>query len=143
MEHIKDILANLTFNSPGSGTLHPMLQSVIDQSKVPVDVLDCSIVLHAPATQLSEAKPYIHQAFAPYGGYNGLMSEGNWFDRPNNCWCPEPIALVRTYTTGDILRRHLATTLRHSYAMGRALGESAIALEILTNNVMLIVSSDR
>jgi len=37
------------------------------------------------------------------------------------------------------LPRYLATTLQHSYTMGKALGESPIALEILTQNFMLII----
>ncbi len=70
-----------------------------------------------------------------------LMETGG-IPKKNKRWIPEPIVLVKSYMTLDVLRQHLATTLQGSYAMGKALGESAIALEIITNNIMLIIPTD-
>ncbi len=143
MKHInKDILANLTFNSPNTGILHPMLQNAIANSGVMADTLGYSMILHIPASKLSEAKPHIHQLIEPFGGLNAVLSDGNWFDQQNNCWCPEPIVLVKSYMTLDVLQQHLTATLQRSYLMGKALGESAIALEIIPNNVMLMIPTD-
>jgi len=142
MEQIKDILANLTFNSPSNGTLHPMVQNAIAKSKIPVNTLGCSVVFHVPASKFSDAKPHIHQLIEPFGGFNASLSDGNWFDDRNNCWCPEPIILVKSYATLDVLQQHLTATLQQSYLMGKALGESAIAVEIITNNVMLMIPTD-
>ncbi len=82
MEHIKDILAKVTANSlaANNGSLHPMVQNAIDKSKVSVDTLGYSLVVHVPATKLSEAKPYIHQLTKPYYGHNASPSDGNWWD---------------------------------------------------------------
>lgn len=44
--------------------------------------------------------------------------------------------------TGDVLQQHLPATLQRSYSMGKALEESAIALEIITNNLMLTIPTD-
>lgn len=144
MQHIKDILANMTANSlaMNNGHLPVMVQNAIVTSKVPVDTLGYSVIFHVPATKLSAAKPHIHGLIEPYGGYNASLSDGNWFDRKNNCWCPEPIVLVKSYMTQDVLQRHLAGTLQRSCAMGKALGQSAIAIEILANNVMLIIPTE-
>ena len=139
MEQIKDIITNLPFNSPSNGTLHPTVQNAITQSKRPVNTLDCSLVFHVPASKFLDAKPHIHQLIEPFGGFNAVLSDGNWFDERNNCWCPEPIILVKSYMTLDVLQQHLTSTLQRSYLMGCALGESAIAVEILTNNVMLMI----
>jgi hypothetical protein len=143
MEHIKNILANdpLIQNilAASNGSLNPIVQNAIATSQVPVDTLGYSVVFHVPASKFSAAKPHIHGLIEPYSGYNASLSDGNWFDQKNNCWCPEPIVLVKSYMTLDVLQRHFATTLQHSYTMGKALGESAIALEILTQNFMLII----
>ncbi|MGK7923300.1 MAG: hypothetical protein AB4080_25205 [Trichodesmium sp.] len=139
MQQIKDIPANLTFHSLNNGTLHPMAQNAITQSKIPVDILDYSVQLHIPAEKYEQAKRHIHQIIEPFGGFNACVSDGDWFDDQNNCWCPEPIVLVKSYMTLDVLRHYLPVTLQRCYTMGKALGESAIALEILTNNAMLMI----
>ncbi|KKD39180.1 hypothetical protein [Limnoraphis robusta] len=149
MQHIKDILANLTSNSPNTGTLDPMLQNAIANSGVMVDTLGYSMIWQIPASKLPEAKPHIHKLIEPFGGFNAVLSDfnavsshGDWFDKRNNCWCPEPIILVKSYMTLDVLQQHLTATLQRSYVMGKALGESAIALEIIPNNVMLLIPTD-
>ena len=139
MQQIKDIPANLTFHSLNNGTLHRMVQNTITKSKKPVDILDYSVQLHIPAEKYEEAKPDIHQLIEPFGGFNASLSDGDWFDNQNNCWFPEPIVLVKSYMTLDVLRQYLPVTLQRCYTMGKALGESAIALEILTNNAMLMI----
>ncbi len=146
MEHIKNILANdsLIQNilAANNGSLNPIVQNAIATSKVPVDTLGYSVVFHVPATKLAAAQPHIHGLIEPYSGYNASLSDGNWFDRKNNRWVPEPIVLVKSYMTRDVLQRHLPATLQRSYSMGQALGESTIALEIITNNVMLIIPTE-
>ncbi len=143
MQHIKDILANLTFNSPNTGTLHPTVQNAIANSGVIADTLGYSMILHIPASKLSEAKPHLQKLTEPFCGsnevLNTVLSNGNWFDQQNHCWCPEPIVLVKCYMTLDVLQQNLTATLQRSYLMGKALGESAIALEIIPNNVMLLI----
>ncbi len=102
-------------------------------------VLPYSMILHALAIKWSTAKPYIDQIMEPFGGYNASPSDGNWRNPENNRWYPEPIVLVKSYMTGNVLQQHLPATLQRCYVMGKALGESAIALEILTQNVMVII----
>ena len=144
MQHIKDILVNMTANSlaMNNGHLPVMVKNAITTSQVAVDISPYSVIFHVPATKLSAAKAHIQGLIEPYGGYNASLSDGNWFDQKNNRWCPEPIVLVKTYMTQDVLQRHLAATLQRSYTMGKALGESAIAIEILVNNVMLTIPTD-
>lgn len=122
-----------------NGQLPVIVENAIATSQISVDTLGYSLIWHVPATKLSAAKQHIHELIEPYGGYNASISDGNWFDRKNNRWCPEPIVLVKSYMTEDVLQQHLPATLQRSYSMGKALGETAIALEILTNNVMLMI----
>ncbi|MDJ1170102.1 hypothetical protein PMG71_11745 [Roseofilum sp. BLCC_M154] len=144
MQHIKEILANMTANSLSvhHEQLPAMVEKAIATSQVPVHTLGYSLIWHVPATQLSAAQPHIHGLIEPYCGYNASLSDGNWFDRKNNRWCPEPIVLVKSYMTGDVLQQHLPTTLQRSYSMGKALEQSAIALEIIPNNLMLTIPTD-
>ena len=95
--------------------------------------------MHVPATKLSAAESYIHQIMEPFGAYNASPSDGNWCDLKNNLWCPEPIVLVKSYMALNILQQNLAATLERCYKMGKALGETAIALEIITNNSMILI----
>ncbi|NMG60835.1 hypothetical protein E1H12_20570, partial [Geitlerinema sp. P-1104] len=73
------------------------------------------------------------------GGYNTTFSEGNWWNPATKTWVEEPIVLVKSDLTAEVLQRQLNAMLRGSYRMGKDLGESAIALEILSNNTMLII----
>ena len=143
MEPIKNILANdsLIQNilAANNGSLNPIVQNAIATSKIPVDTLPYSMILHVPATKLAAAQPHIHGLIKPYSGYNASPSDGNWRNPENNRWYPEPIVLVKSYMTGNVLQQHLPATLQRCYVMGKALGESAIAIEIMTNNAMLII----
>ena len=144
MEQIKDILPNITANSlmMNNSHLSLMVQKAIATSQVNLDLSPYSLILHIPATKLSAAEPYLHQIMEPFGGYNASPSDGNWCDLKNNLWCPEPIVLVKSYMALNILQQNLTATLQHCYTMGKAIGERAIALEIITNNAMLLIPTN-
>lgn len=144
MEHIANILPNLiphTITAQNS-LLYPVVENAIASSQIRLDRLPYAVRWHIPAHKYSQAKGFIQQLTQPAGGYNATFSHGNWLNPREKTWVGEPIVLVKSYMTAAMLQRHLGAMLRGSYRMGRTLGEEAIALEIISNNTMLIIPTD-
>lgn len=125
--------------SPQNG-LAPLVQNAIASSQLNnVDQRACCLVGHIPAGKFAQAKPYLESLLRPVGGYNAVLSHGNWFHPTKKIWVPEPIVLVRSYMTAKDVEQHLGAMLQGYFAMGKALGESAMALELIYSSQMLII----
>lgn len=143
MEHIANILPHVIPNAAApNGPLYPLVENAIAASQIRLDTLPYAVRWHIPAEKYARAKGFIEELTRPAGGYNATFSDGNWLNPVDKTWVPEPIVLVKSFMTADILQRHLTAMLRTSYRMGQELEESAIALEIISNNVMLIIPMD-
>lgn len=127
--------------SPQNG-LDPLVQNAIASAQLEVDQRAYCLVGHIPVGKLAQAKPYLESLLRPVGGYNAVLSHGNWFHPTKKTWVPEPILLVRSYMTAKDVEQHLGTMLQGYYAMGKALGESAMALELIDNSQMLIIPTE-
>lgn len=127
--------------SPQNG-LYPLVQNAIASSQLNADLRDCCIIGHIPAGKFAKAKRYLENLMGPAEGYNTLLSDGNWFHPTKKIWVPEPIVLVRSYMTAKVAEQHLGTMLQGYSAMGKALGESAMALELIDNSQMLIIPTE-
>jgi hypothetical protein len=141
MEHIANILPHVIPMTAPNG-LSPVVQvalQAIASSQVPADILPYAVRWHIPADKYAQAQPFIKGLTLPAGGNNQTSSNGSWWNPATQNWVTEPIVLVKSYVTGDVLQQHLGEMLRGSYRMGQALGEQAIAIEILSNNAMLII----
>ncbi|MCT7964382.1 hypothetical protein NG791_27260 [Laspinema sp. D1] len=142
MEQIANILPQVIPHIiTAQNGLYPVVQNAIASSQIRIDTLPYAIRWHIPANKYFQAKGFIEELTRPAGGYNATFSDGNWLNPVNKTWVPEPIVLVKSFMAADVLQRHLPTILQNSYRMGKALGEQAIAVEILTNNVMIIIDS--
>lgn len=127
--------------SPQNG-LYPLVKNAIASSQVNADLRDCCIIGHIPAGKFAKAERYLDKLMRPAEGYNTLFSDGNWFHPTKKIWVPEPIVLVRSYMTAKVAEQHLGTMLQGYSAMGKALGESAMALELIDNSQMLIIPTE-
>lgn len=127
-------------------SLREIVQEAVSSSQLKVDRRGYSIIAHIPASKFAEAKPFLEKQFLPAEGYNASpsasLSDGNWFDPTKRIWVPEPIVLVRSYMTGEILQRNLGRMLLDYSEMGKSLNQKAMAIEIMTNNVMLIIPTE-
>jgi len=143
MEHISKILPNAMPNlMTGQGGLSSVVDRAISTSPIALDRLPYAVRWHIPAHKYAQAKPFIKALTQAAGGYNTTFSDGNWWNPVTQTWVEEPIVLVKSYMTAAVLQQQLNVMLRGSYRMGKDLEESAIALEILSNNMMLIIPSD-
>ncbi|MCT7970034.1 hypothetical protein NG799_27350 [Laspinema sp. D1] len=141
MQHIKTLLPPVIPGgiTPQNPSLHGVIENAIASSQIRIDSLPYAVQWHIPLQKYSQAQPFIQELTGPAGGNNATLSNGSWWNPVTKNWVSEPIVLVKSAMTGDVLQRHLPTMLQNSYRMGRALAEQAIALEILTNNMMLII----
>lgn len=140
MEHISEILPNVMPNLMiPQNSISPLIESAIAPSPIALDRLPYAVRWHIPAHKYTQAKGFLTGLTQQAGGYNTTFSEGNWWNPATQTWVEEPIVLVKSYMTAEVLQRQLNAMLRGSYRMGKDLGESAIALEILSNNTMLII----
>ncbi|MCT7956831.1 hypothetical protein [Laspinema palackyanum] len=143
MEPIANILPNVIPNViTAQNGLYPMVQNAIASSQIRVETLPYAVRWHLPAHKYDQAKPLIKELTRPAGGNNATFSHGNWWNPVTKTWVGEPIVLVKSFMTAEVLQHNLGAMLRGSYRMGQELGESAIALEILSNNMMLIIPTD-
>ncbi|MEB3886483.1 hypothetical protein [Lyngbya sp. CCY1209] len=144
MEHIANILPHVIPNATiaQNGPLYPLVENAIAASQTRPDILPYALRWHIPAKKYPQAKHFIEELTRPAGGYNATFSDGNWLNPIDKTWVPEPILLIQSFMTLDVLQQNLANMLRVSYRMGQALGESAIALEILSNNMMFLIPTD-
>ncbi|CDM93726.1 hypothetical protein H4N54_17255 [Limnospira fusiformis KN01] len=143
MEHIANILPNVIphINTAQNG-LYPLVENAIFTSAISLDRLPYAVRWHIPAKKYSQAKGWLEELTRPAGGHNATFSHGNWWSPVTKTWVKEPIVLVKSYMTAAVLDQHLGAMLRGSYRMGRTLGEEAIALEILSHNIMLVIPTD-
>jgi hypothetical protein len=119
--------------------VHSIIIAAIAPSPIALNRLPYAVRWHIPAQKYAQAKGFLTGLTQQAGGYNTTFSEGNWWNPATQTWVEEPIVLVKSYMTAEVLQRQLNAMLRGSYRMGKDLGESAIALEILSNNTMLII----
>jgi len=142
MDHIANILPNVipTMTAPnGSSPLLPVVLQAIASSQVPANTLPYAVRWHIPTCKYAQAKPFIKKLTLPAGGNNTTFSHGSWWNPVTQTWVTEPVLLVKSFMTGDVLHRHLDAMLRESYRMGQALGEQAIAMDLSINDAMLII----
>ncbi|UWU50022.1 hypothetical protein [Limnospira platensis] len=144
MQHIQTISPPVI---PGgicsqNACLHQVVENTIASSQIQIDTSPYALQWHIPLHKYSQAQALIQELTAPAGGNNATISNGSWWNPVTKNWVSEPIVLVKSAMTGDVLQRHLPTMLQNSYRMGKALGEKAIALEILSNQMMLIIPTD-
>lgn len=143
MKHIADILPNVIPNIlTAQNGLYPVVQNAIVSSRIHVDTLPYALRWHIPAEKYEQAQPFINKLTRPAGGNNATFSNGNWWNPVTQTWVEEPIVLVKSFMTAEVLQHNLGAMLRGSYRMGQALEEQAIALEILSNQMMLIIPTD-
>jgi hypothetical protein len=144
MEHISKILPNVmpNFMIP-QNSISPLIESAIAPSPIALDRLPYAVRWHIPAHKYPQAKGFIKGLTQAAGGYNTTFSEGNWWNPTTQNWVEEPILLVKSYMTAAVLQQRLNAMIQGSYCMGKELNESAIALEILSNNTMLIIPCDQ
>ncbi|MEX6776914.1 hypothetical protein [Limnospira fusiformis] len=144
MQHIQTILRDVI---PGgicsqNACLHQVVENAIASSQIQIDTSPYALRWHIPLQKYSQAQALIQELTAPAGGNNATFSHGNWLDRVTQTWVSEPIVLVKSYMTAEVLQQQLNAILQGSYRMGQELGEQAIALEILSNQMMLIIPTD-
>lgn len=143
MESIAKIVPNILPNLiTAQNSLSPLVNHAISTSPISVDCLPFAVRWHIPANKYAQAKPFIDALTQAAGGYNTTFSDGNWWNPVTKTWVEEPILLVKSYVTAEVLQQQLKEMLWGSYRMGKDLKEQAIALEILTNDVMLIIPTD-
>ncbi|WP_254566879.1 hypothetical protein [Oscillatoria sp. HE19RPO] len=125
-------------------SLSEMVQEAIASLSIPVNPLVFVLRVHIPFHLYAESESWLQKINQPAGGYNVFPSpsDGAWYDHNKQTWIREPILLVQIYMNQEVLRQHLKTMLEGYSALGKALGETAIAIELLTNQMMIIIPTD-
>lgn len=146
---ISQILPRLLRQNPGLEQLIESLQpsaltEINQQLPMPrnldIEVLNSHVKLHIPTSQFEQAKPHLQSIFQPLRGFNIYPSLGGWLDDEDQ-WVIEDIQLVTAFAPWQVIRKSFLDILQGSYDLGKAIQQSAIALEvnIPAGNWMLII----